>query len=630
MQTLSKIGLGVVAIGVLSLSACKSKNETTNLSAFDDQAYFDALRKKKYKSKTSKRADVEALSDLLPETLDLTYGDVSYSEKSGATILSDVNLTVTDSEFGVNIETLSLWDVNEIAISDRLSGRNLDSDVLVLGRLEANNLSVFGVEGFFNPMFEASNAFNQGFVEGFTGTEISDDFSEQSLESYDMRMGSFIASDVKIHPWVLSLTQTPFNEYDDTPEANEFWHWFQKMGAWNYAMSVEDMAVYDSVYEMTMTDDGAPMSFKMNMGFLGYKGYSRGDVDYVVGRDIGYKMDMSVPFENDSNQKSIKMESSTDVVSYEKMSLSQVMKHLAIGEMPDRNNADLMSLGIWRGQGTQLTIDDQQLYSLDNYKFDMSEFHGLVPEVFEFEFENAKYNIGGIISWVENLGDDMQLSASEKAELQEGMDQVIEILERYDMTEPSFDLDFSMHWDAETGDSDFGFGLGIDDIGRFKTRFDAILPSYEAGIEILPEGLDEFEGSELETLFEDTYAFKAMYFEMRDEGFDKLLGLGIDIAKLQPDFQENPMFRNATPEQLRQMAAGGVSMGVAVAASEFPPALDYVDAITEFVTDGGTLKIDFEAKTPLSGQFLDYLVPQLEENPEIFSEHFRLDVVREK
>jgi len=583
MQNLSKIGLSF-AVGVLSLSACKSKNESTNLSSFDDQAYFESLRKEKYISKTSKQVDIAALSELLPDTLDLSYGDLTFSEKSGATTLSDVNLTVADSEFGFNIESLSLWDVNDSAISDRLSGKNLDSDVSVLGRIEASNISAFGLESVFQPLFDASNDFNRALLEG-TGAE--DDFNlEQSLDEYDFSLGSFIATDFKIHPWVLDLTQSPFNEYDE-PSENEAWHLLQKMAAWSHAMSYEDMAAYDGVFNLSMTQDDVPLSFDMKIGFMGYKGYARGDMEYGGVRDIGYVMDMAIPLDETLAVKSLKLESSTEVSTYEKMYLSQAMKHLAIGKMPDRDNTDFMSLGVWRGQGTKSSIDGQQIYSLDSYKLDMSEFHGMVPEIFDFEMENIKYNISGLTSWLETLQDDFGLDADNQAEFQTQLDQFNEILNRHNMGEPSFDLQLAMHWNADTGASEIGFGFGIDDVGRFKMGFDSILPTYDAAVELIPEGLDDFEGSELEALFGKTYAFEALSYEMRDEGFDNLLGLIIDFSKMLPEYQQNPVLKNATPTRLRQMMVGGISIGGAVAAEEFPPILDYIEATSDFVMDGG-------------------------------------------
>lgn len=629
MQIISKISLSF-AIGVIGLSACKSKNEAANLKSFDDQAYFESLRSGAYKSKTSKQANIEALSDLLPETLDLTYGAISYSEKSGATILSDVNLTVEDSELGVNIKTLSLWDVNETAISDRLSGKNLDSDVSVLGRLEASNLSVFGLEAAFKPMMNASNNLNQKILEGSLGddSDYSYGLLKQSIDNYDISLKNFIVTDIKMHPWVLNLTQAPFDE--DAPEANDFWHSFQKMAAWSYAMSYEDMAAYDGVFEIEMTQDELPMSFDMNVGLIGYKGYSRGDMDYVGLRDMRYVMDMVIPIDDSlSTTQALKMTTSTDSYSYEKMELSQVMKHLAIGKMPDRDNTDFMSLGVWEAQNTRMSIDDQDLYSLERFRLDMSEFHGLIPEVIDFKIDNAKYNVASFMTWMETLGEDLHQSAAQKAEMQENLAKITEILNRHDMSEPSFDMDIAMHWDAETGVSDMGYGFGIDDIGRFKSNFEGILPRYDEVIDLFPKDKDDFDESEFEQLFEDTVAFKRFSNEISDEGFDKLMALMIDFSKMAPDNQQTMMLKNATPKQLRQMMAGGITMGGAMMGQQFPPALDHVETVAEFVTEGGVLKIDIEARTPLTSQDMDNLSPEVMSDPDKFKDIFKLEVVRE-
>ena len=156
MKIISKMGI-TVAIGVICLSACKDKTETQELGSFVDLAYFESLRVENYVSKTSKQADITVLANMLPETLDLNYGDISFDEKSGATILSDVKLTIMEGDIGINIETISLWDANEGGLSARLSGENLDEEFSLLSRIEANNMSVFGLEAAFKSMFDASN-----------------------------------------------------------------------------------------------------------------------------------------------------------------------------------------------------------------------------------------------------------------------------------------------------------------------------------------------------------------------------------------------------------------------------------------------------------------------------------------
>jgi len=298
MQIISKIALGV-AIGVISLSACKGKNKAIDLKSFDDKAYFESLRNEAYKSKTSEQTDIATLSNLLPESLNLTYDSISYSEKSGATTLSNVNLTMQDSDTGINIESLILWEVNEAAISDRLSGKNLESDLHLIGRLEASNLSIVGLESALKPIIDASNDLNSKIIEETLGgdSNLSDTLSGQSIDNYDISLRSFIVTDVKMHPWVLNLTQGPFGEDETTSTANELWNSFQKIAALSHAFSYDNMAAYDGIFKIAMTQDNLPVSFDMNIGLLGYKGYARGDVEYVVARDMKYLMDMVTPID---------------------------------------------------------------------------------------------------------------------------------------------------------------------------------------------------------------------------------------------------------------------------------------------------------------------------------------------
>ena len=625
MRAISKIGVSLV-IGVIFLSACKGKSDKVSLNSFDDQAYFESVRSKAYKSKTSEQIDITALSGQLPDVITLKYSNIDYNKASGATTLSDVNLTFADSDIGVNIETLSLWDLNEAALSARISGDNLDSEFSLLGRLEARNLSAIGLETLFAPMMDASNALNQKMVDELGGGDLGDIVPEQAIDEYEISLGSLIVTDLKVHPWVLSLTPSPFDGEVDGPEVNAFWHGFQKAGAWSHAVSYENMVAHDGVIEMTMSQYGMPSSLDMNYGLIGYKGYSRGDMDYAVIRDMNYVMDSHFPVLR-GGTKPMKTTAYVKAYSYEKMYLSQVMKHLAIGQMPDRNQTDFMSLGIWKGKDIQMSIDDQALYSLESYEFDMSKFHGVIPEIFELRVENAKYNIGGFMTWVENLTDAFQVSDEQKAETQKTFNDVMGVLSKHNMAEPSFDFHLTAHWDAQTGVTDMGYGFGIDDIGRLKTRFEGVLPRYDAVADLWPEDMEDLNGSEIEELFERTMAFKSYSSELKDEGFDTLLDISIDLAKMFPsDEQPALMLRNATPQQLRQMMAGGLGISSAVVAEEFPPAMQYLNALTDFITNGGTFKVDFEARSPLTVEDFENLSPESLSDPDRFEEMFKLDV----
>jgi len=88
------------------------------------------------------------------------------------------------------------------------------------------------------------------------------------------------------------------------------------------------------------------------------------------------------------------------------------------------------------------------------------------------------------------------------------------------------------------------------------------------------------------------------------------------------------MLKNATPPQLRKLIASSVEMGGGMMGQQFPPALDHVETVAEFFTDGGTLKIDLEAESPLSAADLEKLLPEIMADPNKFEELLKLEVGR--
>ena len=635
MNIISKTGVAV-AVGIIGLSACKDKTETQELGSFGDLAYFESLRTENYVSKTSKQADITVLANMLPETLDLNYGDISFDEKSGATILSDVNLTIMEGDIGINIETISLWDANEGGLSARLSGENLDEEFSLLSRIEANNMSVFGLEAAFKSMFDASNDLTEKMLGGSItdGVDLSEAIPEQTLDEYKIHLDSFIVTDITIHPWVLNLTQTPFVANSDNnielDGIQEVWHALQKIAAWSHALSFENMGAYNGVFELAVTEDDLPISYDTEIGLIGYKGYSQGDIDYAGGRDMKTVTETAIPVESDTEITSFKMTNSTDFFSYENMYLSQAMKHLAIGKMPERDHTDFMSLGIGRTQGSQFKIDDKTVYSIDRSEYDMSEFHGLVPEVLKFKAENIKFNFSEVMAWVETFSEEFQLTGEEKTEFETELERYMEVLSRYDMTEPSFDLDFAANWDAETGEAGLTYGFGFDEIGRFSSSSAGYMPSYNNVLEVLPEDMDDFDKTALSALLENTFAYKGVSYELIDDDFDKLMSLIIDFSKLAPKEEQLPLLRIATPETLRNMMSTGVVASAEIGAEKFPPIKKHAKTVGDFLAEsGGRLKIDFEAKTPLSSKNTESITTQIIENPDRFEDLFELNVIYE-
>ena len=636
MNIISKMGVAV-AVGIIGLSACKDKTETQELGSFGDLAYFESLRTENYVSKTSKQADITVLANMLPETLDLNYGDISFDEKSGATILSDVKLTIMEGDIGINIETISLWDANEGGLSARLSGENLDEEFSLLSRIEANNMSVFGLEAAFKSMFDASNDLTEKMLGGSItdGVDLSEAIPEQTLDEYKIHLDSFIVTDITIHPWVLNLTQTPFVANSDNnielDGIQEVWHALQKIAAWSHALSFENMGAYNGVFELAVTEDDLPISYDTEIGLIGYKGYSQGDIDYAGGRDMKTVTETAIPVESDTEITSFKMTNSTDFFSYENMYLSQAMKHLALGKMPERDHTDFMSLGIGRTQGSQIKVDDKTVYSIDSTEYDMSEFHGLVPEVLKFKADNIKFNISEFMTWIETFSNEIQLTGEEKSKFETELAKYMEVLNRYDMAEPSFDVGFAANWDAETGASEFAFGFGIDEIGRFNSTHEGYLPSYNNVLEVLPEDMKDFDEAALSALFVNTFAYNSFSYELNDDDFDKFMSLIIDFSKLAPKEEQSPFLRNASPKSLRQMMSAGIVLSAEMGAEEFPPIKEYAKTVGDFLAkSGGRLKIDFEANTPLSSENMEPIVAQLTENPDSFEDLFTLEVIHEE
>src|SRR5262249_26229509 len=148
-------------------------------------------------------ADIAAVRDALPKAMSLTWATLDFDAASGATVLKDVKLTPTDApQIGLAISELRMWDFNTDLAKARVAGQRLTESGDLARRIDAKNLSIFGLETLMGPAMDAYT----GVVEKAVTSQLPPDVDvadslKVKLDDYDFSIGRLVFDDVKLRPY---------------------------------------------------------------------------------------------------------------------------------------------------------------------------------------------------------------------------------------------------------------------------------------------------------------------------------------------------------------------------------------------------------------------------------------------
>ncbi|MEO1475929.1 MAG: hypothetical protein AAFS13_06055 [Pseudomonadota bacterium] len=583
--------------------------------------------------------DIERMLALLPEEIVGSYETSEFDAATGANTLTNFRLTSADNpEVGVGVLELVIWGFRPEILEDRLEGTNFDESGRLLDRMEARQLSLFGVEtlyeGFTNAYVDVIEDVADGLGDDELSVEIEDTFEDAfNFETFDMRAELVSVSALDIRPFERAPRQDLAGGSGDAGDgysedidvtADSFAHLletFKDVAAFNRAIGAEEMVLEGLVYDFAMEADGETVELDMAIPLTRIEGWAGGDYDRVVSEGASFAM--SVPADPDGESdialETIDISGSFGSYIVENMQLDRVYRYLAMGEMPPRTETDLMSLGTWTVENMQYSMFGSDFYSVDKSVTDLSGFHWLIPTDVTLDIDKLSYNFAGLFQSLAAADP----TFSEDEDLEAFM-AVLPVLDEYGLAAPSIDVDMSWLWDAEEGPGDLMLACGLEGYGTMAMDVSGLLPAFDGAADQLEaQGFDA-----LEALFSQDTALTGASLTLADSGgIDKLFALAIDVAKVLPD-TGGPDISNMTPEGLKGLAIGGISFGSSQAAQVFPPAADYAASLVQYIQTGGNFSVSLSPERPLEAK--DFAkMSALVEDPDALVNLLGLNVVHE-
>ena len=580
---------GTIIAGFMSVSlvACGGgdKQETAGTS----QA--PALVAPQIGSVTKGEVDVDSLLSFLPEAINVAYADAAYDQGSGMTTLSDLKVTFGDTDGqGLSIETLKIAGFDEDFLRARIAGTNFDQSAVIIDHFEAQNLSLFGMEQFYEGVTDAYLETVNELTEEAIGEDIPD--IEQSIDKLEYVIEQIVIDDFELLPFELFAPREGAGGEPDEDFAT-----LQRFATFYRAIGAKGMSMIGASSVIEMTQDGQPMSMNMDVPKVSMRDWRGGDYGYSSVEGMTFDMKVSLPEEDDVPFESMDMSAEFASYSLENLRLDKAMRWLSRGEMPPTTETDLMSLGVWKMQDMTFNMFGAPFYSVESSVTDMSEFHWFVPTRITQKTENLVYDFGALFETLSDVIPELQEGGPEAQEM---FLSVLEIAKEYDLSAPSMDLGFKWLWNPDTGAGSFSMDTGLDGYGTMTFDMSGAIANFQRWVD--EASVEERSEEQLEALMAETANLAGLRFEMDDRGgndrlFDAAIALGEALKDISPEAATLAAYDKDT---LKLLLASSIKGGAELGAAEFPPIRDYASALADYLTEGGKFAIALEPDAPLS------------------------------
>ena len=407
-----------LALGASALAGC-SQAGSGAMGAIDiDPAAIEAqvakLATDTLKGTTTEAANLEAVKALLPAEVVMSWGNLTFDAATNSTLITNLKLTPKDMPtVGLQIAELRLWDFDAKLLEDRVSGKRLAETAKLARRIDAKNISVFGLADAINM---GAAAAMPAPVETVTPLKFQptdptapveippgaeDPFNMNGMDMYkppqvsrmDISLGRLIIDDVVLRPY--QVVPVPAAPADPNDPSAEFLPVMQQFVSAMQSYGVDTAAYFDYKVGFDVVESGEKISGDITVKTMGARGMRGGDLDGMFIRDIDYNL--SAPTATGAPPFAFNYKLS--LMTLKEMRLEKVLGYFVKGVVPPRTEANLLGLGKWHTEKEVMTLGGQDFYTTDETNVDATGFHWFIPTKLQASTKNMSINIGTLMDF---------------------------------------------------------------------------------------------------------------------------------------------------------------------------------------------------------------------------------------
>lgn len=584
---------------------------------------FEALRIGAPSKNLASETALKTLLSNLPELIHVNYG--GFAVEDDGSVATNVELTLGEGmPMGLRIGELRVFGLAD----DQLSALEAGETAALGSRISLKNVELYGLETLAEQASEAYMDQVENMIEDLAEEDIPEEAEvDFKFNSYNFSIGEILidgfvwhASPEEVDAGIASLFGA-----EGPPEGQEAWAVFAPLARFYRSMEASSVVYFDAkiAADTETLTDGVEQTMVMDVTIpmMGVSGIDRGDIGSLLYKDMTMAMDMSIVDDESGVVVPIQMGGKVDMVHWQDVKLSKLFGYLEKQEVPSTDVKDLMSLGKATAYGETISMGGKPFYSVGKGSFDMSSWEWFIPEVLSVTAEDYSINVGDYLTFIKDMAMSMPEVADDPdaAEGMEMFDSIATLLEDNGLSTVNMDFAFDYSWDGETGKTGLALSHDLDGFGAMNLAFALGAVTFDdAVVALTPDadaGMGEFDpGDAFGELLVQNASLEGFELMLDDNGgLDKLFNLVVGFAKLAPeDNKDLAMIRGSSPAELRNMVSGLTRMTGFQAASVFPPAVDYINGVADWLAQGGMLSLKIAPEEPLTAGAMETLMPMLE------------------
>lgn len=576
------------------------------------EAHVTKLAGETLKGTTTTAANLDAIKSLLPPEVQLTWGALSFDAATNSTLVTDLKIVPRDMPtVGVQVAELRLWDFDADLLKARFTGQRLTETAKLAKRIDAKNVSVFGLADAINQQMPGSmteppvdpaepapvpanpTKFQpadpaEPAPEGWPPATEPDfhfdsSFYATKIDRYDVSIGRVIIDDVMLKPYVAPPAATP--SADPYDPMSTMMPVLQNLAAIGASYGIDTAAYFDFKVGIGMTEMGQKIDADILVKTLGARGLRGGDVDGMFMRDMVYsaKADVGAPTPVDMNY-------TMGLMTLEDLRLEKLFGFLAKGQVPPRTEANLMGLGLWRTEGESFKMAGKEIYSVAEGMADLRGWHWFIPTNLQGSAKKVSLDLGAIM----DLGAQFsqvgagetpdEYAAQQLAEIQ----QAKAMLEKHGLSKITLDTEAGWNWNAGNGDTKLNFALNSATLFDISAKYEGAFPTFKAVSDLIPEkNPEEANPMAIAGVFQTDSSLKLIDLNVKDNGgLAKVYGI---IGETAPETGMGPDVMTA--DQVRSMVVGMVKQLSDPQTTGMPEVAALMAPVANFLEAGGKLRV---------------------------------------
>ena len=599
------IGAGCLA---LALVACGPKAASPTASASDERAYFDDLADLDFSVEVPATVpDIASAFASLPDGVRVEMGEVTLDQSNGAAVTTDFALLFewNGMDVGLRAETARFWGFDPDVLDARINGRDLGETRKLADRIELNNIKTVGLAELYSALFDGYLDVVDDYAD--FEDEIFGEAFEMDVKTYEIGILQLVIDGLILEPFTYAAWAPEADAETVRSSELEFIHTVQTLAAGMRAFSFDAMFYRDMTLDYDVSTYGAESSMVISIPMTGIRGYQRGDMAYSGSWDTTMKASLPMPdmaaMEAGEVEtpvfKSYEMSGGIALSVVEDVRLAKALEAVTNWSLPEASETDFMSFGRMLLVDYQLDFAGKPMFGLDRMELDLTQFHWLLPTKISLDVDNLSYQIGDLMAVMfEDLGEDLG-PGMDMQMFQKGL----AIAKQYEFDCFCGDYSVEFSWDEKTGD------VGYREQGQLMAAFQSLTtldmtvpkPATIAALLTDDDGDEAAYELALGLAFTEAFEFRSAKGQITDTGgLTRLFEMAHAIGEAFPEQEGMSILAYNSPEQLRDMAVSSFSFVRPMVREELPAAEAWLDAVSDFVSDGGVLTWQFAPKKPLT------------------------------